>query len=393
MGTKEMEEELRSIAEKLENPEDGMDVESLSKRADELMSGIEERKAADKESAERRSAVLSSIRTRIESGGNAKVGGISFVADKAERTYDASSPEYRSAWVKTMAKRGGIRIADGDLTEAEQRAYTMLTTNSTDVVPTAVSSAIRSLVEKQTAIYADLTLNSFATIYEVPVLKAITAGDARATAEGVANDDEEDDFDHVTITGVEFKKHAHISRKMQVQSVQGFENWLTQHVARRIVLAMDAYVYTKLEDATTGIQAANKFAVTGVPTDADVCAALAATKGTGVKVYSNRKTVFTYLAQVKDADGNPIYTATAMTDPTITGALRGSGIRVDDALADGKVFFGDTSNIEANLFEDVNIEADVDVTSRVTTYGGYALFDCVLADPASWSEMTITPKA
>ena len=45
-----------------------------------------------------------------------------------ERTFDSASPEYRSAFYKTLAKEAGVVIRSGsELTEIEQRAYTHTT--------------------------------------------------------------------------------------------------------------------------------------------------------------------------------------------------------------------------------------------------------------------------
>ena len=70
--------------------------------------------------------------------------------------------------------------------------------------------------------------------FGVPRHTAIAAGDAAATDEGVANSDEQDTFVLLPLDGVELKKHIKITRKMEFQSIDAFEDWIVDHLAARI---------------------------------------------------------------------------------------------------------------------------------------------------------------
>lgn len=382
-----MDERLKEIIERLSEIANAM--EKRDSNFDELK-GESDELLKEKREIEKYQAGIAEVRSQIATG-KATVAPVAETipgGEERKKEYDASSPEYRSAFLKEAARKGGLFF--GELTAEERAAYTALTTNVEEVVPTILQNRIIDLVEKETAIYADLTIQGFDKIFEVPRFKAIVKGDAAKTAENVANkDDEENEFDLITLTGEEFKKHAKLSRKMSIQSIDAFETWLVSHIAKRILFAMNAYVYTQLDKTDVGIQAGNLFTPAEL-NDVEICKALAAVRGGALKAYANRATIYNHIAQVKDENKRPIYTETSMSDPRTAGVMRGVVLRVDDSLADGVIYIGDPSRIEANLFDAISVSSDVNVTSREITYGGYALFDCVLAYPDGFAKITIT---
>ena len=174
------------------------------------------------------------------------------------RNSPLSLNKYRRAWLKTIAVNARGTKIFGELTEAEKRAYTFLTTNSEAVVPTAILNRIVELVESDSPIYDDATKSSMSSGFEIPRHKSIDAGDAKKVEEGQANDDEQDTFDNIPMPGVEIKKHIVMSRKMQFQSISAFEDWLVSHLAARIRVAKEKYLIEQLEKTTVGIEAGNK---------------------------------------------------------------------------------------------------------------------------------------
>ncbi len=266
-------EELRGIGE---NPGE--------RTAEELEALAQERQAIDAEFETRRQAAAAE-QLRRENVANGQIGGnIMETMPKTEevRTFDASSPEYRNAWLKNLAVRDGVHLF-GEMNTEERTAWTHTTANTGAVVPTAVMNRIVELVESEYPMYNDAAKDSMVQGFGIPRHTSIVQGDAAATDEGAANDDEKDTFDLLPLSGVEIKKHIVISRKMKWQSIQAFEDWMVRHIAERIGVAKEGRILTQLGDATYGIAAAN--IGSGVEaTDANIRAYLGKVRGTGAKV-------------------------------------------------------------------------------------------------------------
>ena len=372
-------EELRAIGE---NPEE--------RSAEELEALAEERQAIDAE-FETRKKTAAAEQLRRENVANGQNGGIimSTMPETNEiRTYDAGSPEYRSAWLKKLAVRDGVPMF-GDLNEEERTAYTHTTANSGSVVPTAVLNRIVELVESNYPMYNDATKSAMIQGFGVPRHTAIAAGDAAATSEGAApSNDEQDSFDLLPLSGVEIKKTVKISRKMKWQSIQAFEDWVVKNLADRIGVAKEGQILTQMADATYGIAAAN--VATGVEaTDANIRAKLGLVRGTGLKVlYANAYTIWNILAGINDGAGNKAFIPNPQADPVTKGVVYGYVVKEDNNLSNKVIYAGAPSAILANDFEELYINRATDPESLKEIITGYSLFDAGLENPLSFVKVT-----
>lgn len=306
-----------------------------------------------------------------------------------ERIYNAESPEYRSAWLKNLAQRDGQKLF-GDLNEEEQRAFTFMTTNTAAVVPVQTANRIVELVQSMSPMYNDATKSGMTKGFAIPRHVSIDAGDAAAVAEGAANNDEQDTFDLLSLTGEEIKKHVVITRKMEWQSIDAFEAWLTNHIARRIAVAKEKLIIARL-DATTGIAAANK--LTGQTYDDDtVRAILAKIREVGTKVwYANSNTIWNGLAGIKDGEQRPLFVGSTMdSDPLVQGRIYGGPVKVDENLADNVVYVGVPRSILANDFEALFMHRSIEPKTLETIITGYSLFDAGLENPLAFVKVTFT---
>ena len=370
-------EELRGIAD---NPE--------SRSAEELEQLAEERQMIDEILNERRAeAARDQLRRDNVAGG---VIGTNLIANKPveeARDMGPASPEYRNAWLKNMAE--SIKVTQfGDMTKEEREAFIHTTANSSNVVPTAIMNRIIELVESDYPLYNDATKSAMVSGFGVPRHKTIEQGDAAATSEGVANDDEEDTFDQLPLDGVEIKKHLDMSRKMKWQNISAFEDWVVTHIAERIGVAKEGRILTQLADATYGIAAAN--IVTGVEaTDANIRANLAKVKGKGNKViYANAFTIWNILAGINDGAGNKAFIPNPQADPTVKGVVYGYTVKEDDNLSDKVMLAGIPSKVLANNFEELFIQRAIHPKTFVETIAGYSLFDAGLENPKSFVKVT-----
>ena len=382
MTVEELEARRVQIGEEVEK--DGADLDALEVEIKGIKAELEARKEAAAQKAEIRNAVAS---------GDGKV--VAEIPTQEKRTmeeikYNAQSPEYRTAWLKNIAQRDGQMIF-GDLTETEQRAFTFTTANTGAVVPTETMNRIVELVESMAPMYDDATKTGMVKGFGVPRHKSIAAGDAAATDEGVANADEEDTFDLLPLDGVEIKKHVDITRKMQWQSIDAFEAWLTDHIAKRIAVAKETQIRARLDAVATGIAAANVLTAQTY-TEGTIRAILAKIKQSGTKVwYANTNTIWNGLAGIQDGNDRPLFVpSTTDSDPTVQGRIYGGSVKVDENLADNVVYVGVPASILANDFEALFMNNAIDPKTFKTIIAGYSLFDAGLENPLAFVKATFT---
>lgn len=370
-------EELRAIGE---NPE--------TRSAEELEQLAEERQAIDEIMTERRAeAAREQLRRDNVAGG---VVGSNVLASKPveeQRDLGPDSAEYRIAWLKDIAE--SIKVTQfGEMTKEERTAFMHTTANTGSVVPTAIMNRIIELVESDYPMYNDATKSAMVQGFGVPRHTGISQGDAAATTEGVANDDEQDTFDQLPLTGVEIKKHLDMTRKMKWQSISAFEDWVTTHLAERVGVAKEGRILSQLNDATYGIAAGN--IASGVEaTDANIRAKLALIKGKGQKVvYANNFTIWNILAGINDGAGNKAFIPSPMADPVTQGVMYGCIVKLDDNLADKVIYAGISKKILANNFEELYIQKAIHPKTFVETIAAYSLFDAGLENPNSFVKVT-----
>lgn len=382
MTVEELEARRVQIGEEVEK--DGADLDALEAEIKGIKAELDARKEAAAQKAEIRNAVAS---------GDGKV--VAEIPTQEKRTmeeikYNVQSPEYRTAWLKNIAQRDGQMIF-GDLTETEQRAFTFTTANTGAVVPTETMNRIVELVESMAPMYDDATKTGMVKGFGVPRHKSIAAGDAAATDEGVANADEEDTFDLLALDGVEIKKHVEITRKMQWQSIDAFEAWLTDHIAKRIAVAKEAQIRARLDAVTTGIAAANVLTAQTYA-EGTIRAILAKIKQSGTKVwYANTNTIWNGLAGIQDGNDRPLFVPSTLdSDPTIQGRIYGGSVKVDENLADNVAYVGVPASILANDFEALFMNNAIDPKTFKTIIAGYSLFDAGLENPLAFVKVTFT---
>lgn len=324
--------------------------------------------------AEKRNILLSEV-----SGGAGTVTR-SFQSSAQPPVYHAASPEYRSAFLKNLLGE--------DLSKEERAAFVHTTTNTGNVLPTTMLNRIWDLVSTEHSIMGDITVYRTGTILEVVKHTAIAAGAAKVVAENAANDDEQNTFVKVTLSGKDFSKHVDISYAMERMSLDALEQYLTSEIARQLGAAMAADIVSQIG---TDMDAGNKktTAKAATVTFAEVAALFGSLQRvSNVVVYGKRSTIYTYLVGMVDASGRPVFQTTAQQGAA--GSLLGATIKVEDAVADNVLLIGDPSKVVYNMVQDIMIESDRDIKKHVTTYSGYARGQGALIDGSAFAQLTIT---
>lgn len=307
----------------------------------------------------------------------------------SKQTFDASSPEYRTAWLKMMAhnpKTGEWRL--GPLTQIENVAYTY-TTSVTAVIPTGIQLGIVEMISKKYALLADLNITGFGGAVEFQQVTAIAAGKAAQTAENTAAaDDLNITFVKQTMDGNEIRGQVKIGHKMQIQSIDGFEEFLVDELARELGEQMNEDVFTAI-DADMDAAAIECVGLD----DADIRGAFATMAGGlgAARIYANNYTIWTYITPIVDENGQRMFIPSTMeSNPLTAGRVYGAPVRWDETLANGAIYLGYPEKIKANMFEAPNVLSDMDVTTREVTYAGYALFEAMLADTRAFVKLEVS---
>lgn len=364
----EIEARLSAIAAELED--DGADlpaleqeVRNLKEEHKNIMDGMEKREQIRREVA----------------GGAGEVRKKFAPEVREERSYGADSKEYRNAFLKNLL--------GAEMTKEERAAFVHMTTNTSAVLPTTMLNQIWDLVSKQHSIMGDVTIYRTGTILEVVKHTAIAQGAAKSVAENTANDDEQNTFVKVTLSGKDFSKHVDISYAMERMSIDALEQYLVSEISASLGDAMSSDVITQIG---TDMESDNKIesAAAQTLTFAEIAKLFGMLKRvSSVSVYATRATIYNYLVGMVDTTGRPIFQPSAQAGQE--GTLLGAAIKVEDAVADDVLLIGDGSKVVYNMVQDIMIENDRDIKKHVVTYSGYARGSGALIDPLAFAQMTI----
>lgn len=289
------------------------------------------------------------------------------------------SQEYKNAFLKTLLGR--------ELTEMENVAYVHTTTQENAPVPTEMLNEIWDLIYGEHHILEDITIYRTGTIMEVVKHTEVTQGKAKQVAEGEANDDEQNTFVKVTLTGKDFSKHVDISYAMQKMSIPAFETYLKNEIATGIgeELAKDV-----VASIGTGMASENKLetAAAGTVSYKDLAKLFGQLKRVGsLNIYATRNTIYNQMVGLTNDSGTPIFQQ--VINPNVEGALFGAQIKTEDAVADGTILVGDGKKFVFNMIQDIMVESAKDIKKHVVTHSGYARGEGALIDGKAFAQLTL----
>lgn len=366
----EIETRMAEIADELEN--DCVNIDALETEVRSLKA----EKAQIMEAAEKRNKLKAEV-----AGGKADSVVKRFASDKMEeRVYGADSKEYRSAFLKNLLGQ--------EMNREERAAFAHMTTNTSAVLPTTMLNTIWDLVSQRHAIMGDITIYRTGTILDVVKHTAIAQGAAKTVAENTANDDEQNTFVKVTLSGKDFSKHVDISYAMERMSIDALEQYLVDEISASLGDALADDVIAQIGTDMTGGNKVNS-AANYTLTFKELAALFGKLKRVGaVSVYATRATIYNYLVGMVDTTGRPIFQPSAQAGQE--GVILGAQIKVEDSVADNVILIGDARRVVYNMVQDIMVESDKDIKKHVTTYSGYARGSGALIDPDSFAQLTVT---
>lgn len=356
--------ELRSEVEAInkEVPE-----QEEARQEDGKISYEEERSLiADTQELEKRNKEVSNLR---------KIGGNE---EMEERKFTTASPEYRSAWAKTLM---GVK-----LDETEERALgDALGTTATEfvastegaqginnmglLIPDSVRMDWMKIAQEQSPIYRDITKLNVNGNIDLPYLFA--ADDAEWYVETTATKNEGQEYKNLKLTGHELAKAIEITWKAEAMTVEGFIDFLLQELNKKMNTALiNAVIYGDGADKPTGIT--NGLEAKSDSNAIDLMKTLLGTLSNedrvGAKVYVAND-VADGIAFYKDEHGNYPYLVAGL------GKANGTTIEVDPFLKSGDVVVGNGANYILNFNEPLRVDREVKVQPRRVVYGGYLIAD------------------
>ena len=298
-----------------------------------------------------------------------------------EKMYDASSVEYKNAFLKHISGR------DDQMTKLENEAFVHTTQNTPNVLPTTMLNKIWDLVSKNHVIVGDVTTYRTSTILEVVKHTAIVQGAAAVKAENVANDDEQNTFVKVTLSGKDFVKSVEISYAEAKMSIEALEGYLIQEISTNIGEAIANDMVSQIESDLNNDNKVNA-AVSGTLSFADVTGAFAKLKrNSKTVVYCSQATLYSYIVGMTNSAGQLIYQANA--NEGANGVLLGAKVKIEDSVADGKILMGDPQRVVNNIVQDLLVETDKDIKAHKFIYSGYERSECALVDDRAFVEITV----
>lgn len=368
--------EARLSQIRTEMDQEGADLEALSNEVDTLLA----ERGQLKQGAETRAALLRKIGTGTV--GN-PLPGMQLPGDPEQRseTYTLDSPEYRTAWIKSLRNNAYVGTVD-PLTDAEQRAFTTVAGSAGAAIPTQTANTI---LEKVTQ-YAPLL--SKINLLRVPGMVTFAVEDTvNAAAYHTENDTisaSNDKLKSITLSAYEITKLIPISKSVKLMSIPAFETWLVDSLARSIadkisetiLLGTGSTQGTGIDKAATWDQSTNSVQIGSAAslTTADVLKLISLLPGgydARAEFIMSKQTLFNDFMPLQDKSKNDIV--------VMSGGryyIYGYPVELDQRVKAHEAYLGDLYTVIGNMPEDVTVTSAFDIDTNSYKFLGCAMFDC-----------------
>lgn len=366
MTLKEVETRLAAIAQEVE--QDGADLDALETET----RALRDRRNALTAAAEKRSAILQTVAgmtgTPVTHAATTETRSF----DRMDMTELLASPEYRSAWVKTMQGK--------PLTEMEQRAYTTATTSAGPAIPTALADQILSKAKQVAPLLEEITM-----LYVPGSVKIAVEGATAEADEHTENEDQDADEDtlvDVALTGYEVTKYLLVSKSVDRMAIPDFERYIVDTIGEALAIKLvKRIIYGTGTSQATGVDKANTWtadnsvtvAAAGSLTAANVLALIGLLPGgydRNAKFLMSKKTLFSDFLPLQDKSKNDIVTLQGGTY-----YVQGYPVMLDDSVTLHEAFLGDFKRYVGNLSEAPNVVKGLLLRKNSYEYLGSCVFD------------------
>ena len=310
----------------------------------------------------------------------------------AERTREEilSSPEYRSAFFKTLQGK--------PLTDVEKREFTLVPNTAGATVPTETANMIFDQMTKIAPMLEEIQLLRVAGNLRFAVQGVRNA--AAAHAEGVLVVPAVDTMVTVTLSGFEFMKVIRISQTIQTMAISAFESWIVKMIGEDIAVQIDSQIINggtvtgNIAAAQVWVEGVNQ--ITYVPANGlaynDVTGLIALLPSTfdgNAKFVMRKSTFYGQVLAMQDANGNPI----AVPDIASKGryTILGYPVLIDDNVLANEAYLGDFKQVVGNLAADIQVARSTEsgFLNNSVDFRGTAIFDCDIAQPTAIVKLNV----
>lgn len=364
MRINEIEERLNAI--KAECEKEDADINALSQEADAL---IEERKAI-LDNVEKRKNTIENIVNGVETKTIE-----TFEEDKKmeeKRTFDRSSAEYRTAFLK--------KVRGMELSEIEQRAFSSASSSAGAAIPTETANEIIRKLKQYAPLLGEITLLHVAG--NVTFAIEDTINDPAIHTENASITGDSDTLTSVTLGSYEITKLVQVSKTVATMSIDAFEAWLVDMISEKIAQKICKYLIDGTGSSQpTGVEKAATWGDTNSVTVAKAAALTAANVQTligllpaaydkNAKFLMSKKTLFTDFMPLQDNSKNKL-----VTNEGNQYFVYGYPVMIDDSVTAHEAYLGDFKKMVGNLSEAINITSAFDINTNSYKYLGCAMFD------------------
>ena len=375
MNLKEIETrqaEIRELISADESSETKMPIEEIDKLTAEVTQLNEERQAIN-EAVEKREALIEATLK-----GEGKVVGKP-EERKKDTKMDVNSIEYRNAYLKNMK---------GEELSVEERAVI----TGAAAIPQSTLNKIYEKVEQTSVLFPFISKSYLPGTVSIPVENA--KNDASWVAMGTASTDSADSFAAVTLSAYKLIKTIEVGADNVAASIDAFESFLVDALAKKIARAIDIAICTGDGNAkATGLLAAGVITNTGTYTKAAMTFADLTTQIADLGSEYRKNAKFVMPSAVYFSDVVPaLETAGIGVDSQLGLKMQILGYEVilDDNMTADSIVFGDLSYYHWNFSKDIEVSRDMSVGFRNASavYRAFCLADGKVVNIAAFNHYT-----
>ena len=361
MTLKQIDEELRSIVANLESDQEMTEEEitQSEERAEELRNLRNELV----QKAEKRAATLEAV----------KNGAGNVVETFEERKVeDNMNAEYRSAFLKTLQGK--------TLTDAEERTMTSAANSAGAVIPTETQDLIIERLYQEAPLLNEIEL--LHVNGNITFAVEADATDANVHVEGATITEDGDVLIPVSLSTYEITKYITISKTVARMSVDAFEKWLVNMIAKRVARKITKLIISGTgTNQPTGVEKANTWGATNSVTVAktasltkdnvlSLCGLLPGAYDANAKWLMSKKTLLNDFRPLQDKGKDDFF---VKQDGKYY--VEGYEVMLDDSVDEHIAYLGDFKMYAGNLADEVTVDTDKKLSSNSYEYLGCALFD------------------
>lgn len=382
MSLKEIEERKKELQSKIADAKTKEELEELRNEVEAINKEVpdeetkEEIKEEKEEISKEEERSLIADTQEIEKRKDLRI--IKGEKEMEERKFTIKSPEYRSAWAKTLM---GVELDDtekralGDAIGTTSTTFTASAANTQGInnlgllIPESVRLDWLKMIEQASPIYRDIRKLNVNGNVDFPYLFA--ADDAEWYAEMTTTKNEGQEYKNIKLTGHELAKAIEITWKAESMTVDGFISFLLDELNVKMNKALiNAVIYGTGSAQPTGITngLTAKTNTKAIELIKACLSDLDEENRVGAKVYV-ASNVADEIAFYKDENGNYPYLVAGL------GRAGGATIEADPFLKAGDIVVGNAQNYVLNFNESLRIDKEVKVQPRRVVYGGYLIAD------------------